>query len=83
MTGEWRRLHNKELYALYCSSNTIWVKKSRWVDHVECIGESSSAYRVLGGRPGKEPLGRPRCRCEDNPRFRWEDDIKMDLQDMK
>jgi hypothetical protein len=25
VTGEWRRLHNKELYALYCSSNIIWV----------------------------------------------------------
>jgi hypothetical protein len=27
--GEWRRLHNKELYALYSSSNIIWVIKSR------------------------------------------------------
>jgi hypothetical protein len=27
--GEWRRQHNKELYALYSSSNFIWVIKSR------------------------------------------------------
>jgi hypothetical protein len=27
--GEWRRLHNKELYALYSSPNIIWVIKSR------------------------------------------------------
>jgi hypothetical protein len=25
VTGEWRRLHNKELYALYSSSNVIRV----------------------------------------------------------
>ena len=31
-------------------------------------------YRVLVGKPeGKRPFGRPRCR--------WEDNIKMDLQE--
>jgi hypothetical protein len=29
VTGEWRRIHNKELYALYSSSNIILVIKSR------------------------------------------------------
>jgi hypothetical protein len=29
VTGEWRRLHNKELYAVYSSPNTIRVIKSR------------------------------------------------------
>jgi hypothetical protein len=29
VTGEWRRLHNKKLYALYSSSNIIRVIKSR------------------------------------------------------
>jgi hypothetical protein len=34
------------------------------------------AYRVLVGKPlGKRPLGRPRCR--------WEDIIKMELQEME
>ena len=33
-------------------------------------------YKVLVGKPeGKKPLGRPRRR--------WEDDIKMDLQEVK
>ena len=29
VTGEWRRLHNKELYDLYSSPNIIQVNKSR------------------------------------------------------
>jgi hypothetical protein len=29
VSGEWRRLHNKELYALYSSPNIIRVIKSR------------------------------------------------------
>jgi hypothetical protein len=29
VTGEWRRLHNKELYALYCSPGIVWAIKSR------------------------------------------------------
>jgi hypothetical protein len=36
VTGEWRRLHNEELYALF-SPNIIWVIKSRrmrWAGHV-------------------------------------------------
>jgi hypothetical protein len=29
VTGKWIRLHNKELYALYSSSDIIWVIKTR------------------------------------------------------
>jgi len=40
-----------------------------------CMGEGRGVHRVLVGKPeGKRPLGRPRCR--------WEDNIKMDLQDV-
>jgi hypothetical protein len=37
--------------------------------------EGRGVYRVSVGMPeGKRPLGRPRCR--------WEDNIKMDLRDI-
>jgi hypothetical protein len=51
---EWRRLHNKELYALCSSPNIIRViktKRLRWAGHVARIGERRGAYRVLVGRP--------------------------------
>jgi hypothetical protein len=39
------------------------------------MGEDRGVHRVLVGRPeGKSPLGRPR--------HRWEDNIKMDLQEV-
>jgi len=45
----------------------------RWAGHVAVTGEKRGLCRVLVGKPqGKRPLGRPRCR--------WEDNIKMDLQ---
>ena len=40
-----------------------------------CLGEGRGVYRVLVGKPeGKRQLGRPRRR--------WEDNIKMDLQEV-
>ncbi|KAJ4448460.1 hypothetical protein ANN_10476 [Periplaneta americana] len=66
VTGEWRKLHNAELYALYSSPDIIRNIKSRrlrWAGHVARMGESRNAYRVLVGRPeGKRPLARPRRR---------------------
>jgi hypothetical protein len=39
------------------------------------MGEMMNAYRILVGElEGKRPLGRPRCRCNDN--------IKMDLREI-
>ncbi|KAJ4433434.1 hypothetical protein ANN_15732 [Periplaneta americana] len=78
VTGQWRKLHNTELHALYSSPDIIRNIKSRrlrWAGHVARMGESRNTYRVLVGRPeGKRPLGRPRRR--------WEDNIKMDLREV-
>ena len=78
ITGEWRKLHNKELNDLYCSPNIVRVIKSgrmRCAGHVARMGESRGVYRLLVGKlEGKKPLGRPR--------HRWEDNIKMDLQEV-
>jgi hypothetical protein len=44
----------------------------RWVGHVAHFRERRCAYRVLVGKPeGQRPLGRLR--------YRWEDNIKLDL----
>ena len=62
-----------------CVPNIIRViklRKMRWAVHVERMGERTGVYRVLVGKPeGKRPLRRPRRR--------WEDNIKMDLQEVR
>ena len=75
VTGEWRKLHNEELYALHSSPGIIRVTKSRilrWAGHVALMGVGRGAYRALVGKPERRrPFGRPRRR--------WEDNIKMEL----
>jgi len=65
-------------YCMYSSSNTVRQIKSRrmsWAEHVARMGERRGVYRVLVGKPeGKRPLGRPRRR--------WDDNVKMDLQEV-
>jgi len=47
----------------------------RWAGHVARMGEGRRVHRVLVGKPeGKRQLGRPGRR--------WEDNIKMDLQEV-
>jgi hypothetical protein len=72
------KLHNEELNDLYSLPNLVRVIKSRrmrWAGHVAHMREGRVVYRVLVGKPeGKRPLGRPRRR--------WEDNIRMDLQEV-
>jgi hypothetical protein len=78
VTGEWRMLHNEELNDLYSLPNIVRVvklRRMRWAGHVACMREERGVHRVLVGKPeGKWPLGRPR--------HRWEDNIKMDVQEV-
>ena len=78
VTGEWRKLHNEELNDLYSSPDIVRVIKSRrmrWAGHVARMEEGRGVHKVLVRKPdGKRPLGRPRRR--------WEDNIKLDLQEV-
>jgi hypothetical protein len=78
VTEEWRKLHNEELNDLYCSPSIVRVIKSRrmrWAGNIVRMGERRCVYRVLVGKPeGKRPLGKRR--------HRWEDNTKMDLQEV-
>jgi hypothetical protein len=78
VTGEWRKLHNKELHDLYSSPSIIRIikpRRMRWAGHVARMGEKRIAYRLLVGKPeGTRPLGRPRRR--------WVDNIRMDLEEV-
>ena len=52
----------------------IKSRRMRWAGHVARMGEGRGVHKVLVGKPeGKRPLRRPRCR--------WDDNIKMDLQE--
>ena len=53
----------------------IKSRRMRWAGNIARVGESRGAYRVLVEKPeGKRPL--------EKPRHRWEDNIKMDLQEV-
>ena len=78
MFTQWRKLHNEELNDLYSSPNIARVIKSRrmrWAGHVARMEEGRGVHKVLVGKPErKRPLGRTRRR--------WEDNIKMHLQEV-
>ena len=47
----------------------------RWAGHVVRMEEGRSVSKIVTGKPtGKRPLGRPRPR--------WEDNIRMDLEEI-
>jgi hypothetical protein len=63
---------------LYRSPYIVRLIKSRrlrWARHVARMEERRSAFKMLTGKPtGKIPLGRPRRR--------WEDNIRMDIEEI-
>jgi len=78
VTGQWRKLHSEKLNILYSSPNIIRITQSRrmrWTGHVACMGERRDADRVLVRKlEGRRQLG--------TRRRRWEDNIKICLQEV-
>ena len=72
------KLHNEETNDMLYSTVTFAVIKSRrmsWVVHIVRMGERRSVHMILVRKPeGKRQLGGPRCR--------WEDNIKVELQEV-
>ena len=78
-TGLWNWTDNLEqTWRRNRSPNIVRVIKSRrlrWAGHVASMEEGRSAFKILTGEPtGKRPLGRPWRR--------WEDNIRMDLEEI-
>jgi len=60
---------------IYIYMRVVKSRRMRWGGHVAHMGEDRGVHRLLVGKPeGKRPLGKPRRR--------WEDNIKMDLQEL-
>ena len=65
--------HAFAILALYFK--VVKSRRMRWAGHVARMGKNRGVHRVLVGKSeGKRPLGRPRRR--------WEDNIKIDLQEV-
>jgi hypothetical protein len=60
VTGQWRKLHNRELHNFYSSPDIIRhiiSRRMRWVGHVASMGEGRNVYMLSVGKPeGKRPL---------------------------
>ena len=73
-----KKVHKEGLNDLHCSPSIVRVlqwRRKRRAGHVVRMGERRGVYRVLVRKPeGKRPLGRHRRR--------WENNIKMDLQEV-
>ena len=50
-------------------------RRLRWAGHVARMKKGRSSFKILAGKPiGKRPLGRSKRR--------WEDNIRMDLEEI-
>ena len=68
--GIYQTVQHAELYIKEGKASIL-----RWAGHVARMEEARSAFKILTIKPtGKRPLGRPRRR--------WEDNIRMDLEEI-
>jgi len=78
ITAEWKKLHSNELndlYSLLKMVPVIKLRRMRWAGHVDCMGRGA----VHAGFWGRVLEGN---RSLERPRRRWEDDIKIDIQEV-
>jgi hypothetical protein len=78
-TVEYIRLHNGEPDDLYPSPNVFWVTKygrMRWAGHVARTREGRGECRALVGRSERK-------RPFERPRRRWDNNIKVNLQEVR
>jgi len=73
------KLNNEELSDLSSSPNAVCViklRRMRWVGHLACMGERRGVYWILVGKPERNSQ-------RGRLRRRWEDNIKMELQEVR
>jgi hypothetical protein len=77
MTVSLRKLPDEELHKLYSTPRLIRMDKSRWMRLIWYVArmEKRNACNTRVGKEGRRAPGRPRRR--------WDDDIAMDLRDMR
>jgi hypothetical protein len=73
--GRYKRVLLNDLYSSPNLIRVIKSKRMRWAGHVARMGDKRGACRILVGRP-------ERRRPLRGPRRRWDDNIKMDLQEV-
>lgn len=65
VTAGWRKLHNEDLYNLFCSPHIMNLMKSermRCIEYVACTRELRNECMVLVARPkGRSPLEKLKC----------------------
>ena len=73
--GVWSEANNLTVKTIYVQKHHAKSRTFIWADHAARMEEDRSAFKVLTGTPtGKRPLGRPKCR--------WEEDIRMYLKEI-
>ena len=75
VTGSGKNYITRSL--MISTPHPIWFvsRRMKWAGYVALMEERRGVYRILVGKPeGKRPLGRPR--------HRWENIMKMDLQEV-